>query len=108
MRCGAFHRVEGTLCLVRHGQAALSGSKTKAPGFAGGYLLGVNYQMFTVLRGHYVTANNNIIRVQTRFLRSVNLRSAFPCRPGTRINSVVAATRFPGMVNRGVTRLAFS
>jgi hypothetical protein len=39
MRCGAFHRVEGTLCLVRHGQAALSGSKTKAPGFAGGYLL---------------------------------------------------------------------
>jgi cytochrome c553 len=28
-----------TLCLVRHGQAALSGSKTKAPGFAGGYLL---------------------------------------------------------------------
>jgi hypothetical protein len=38
MRCGAFHRVEGTLCLVRHGQAALSGSKTKAPGFAGGYL----------------------------------------------------------------------
>jgi hypothetical protein len=24
---------------VRHGQAALSGSKTKAPGFAGGYLL---------------------------------------------------------------------
>src|SRR5580693_414330 len=40
MRCGAFHRVEGTLCLVRHGQAALSGSKTKAPGFAGGYLLG--------------------------------------------------------------------
>jgi hypothetical protein len=36
MRCGAFHRVEGTLCLVRHGQAALSGSKTKAPGFAGG------------------------------------------------------------------------
>jgi hypothetical protein len=23
---------------VRHGQAALSGSKTKAPGFAGGYL----------------------------------------------------------------------
>src|SRR5258706_15347656 len=40
MRCGAFHRVEGTLCLVRHGQAALSGSKTKAPGFAGGYLPG--------------------------------------------------------------------
>src|ERR1700730_18173271 len=39
MRCGAFHRVEGTLCLVRHGQAALRGSKTKAPGFAGGYLL---------------------------------------------------------------------
>jgi NitT/TauT family transport system substrate-binding protein len=39
MRCGAFHRVEGTLCLVRHGQAALSGSKTKPPGFAGGYLL---------------------------------------------------------------------
>src|ERR1700730_6172121 len=39
MRCGAFHRVEGTLCLVRHGQAALSGAKTKAPGFAGGYLL---------------------------------------------------------------------
>src|ERR1700730_388247 len=39
MRCGAFHRVEGTLCLVRHGQDALSGSKTKAPGFAGGYLL---------------------------------------------------------------------
>src|SRR3984893_15937703 len=39
MRFGAFHRVEGTLCLVRHGQAALSGSKTKAPGFAGGYLL---------------------------------------------------------------------
>src|SRR3984893_3312950 len=39
MRCGASHRVEGTLCLVRHGQAALSGSKTKAPGFAGGYLL---------------------------------------------------------------------
>src|ERR1700726_997565 len=39
MRCGAFHRVEGTLCLVRHGQAALGGSKTKAPGFAGGYLL---------------------------------------------------------------------
>src|SRR4030081_2661645 len=39
MRCGAFHRVEGTLCLVRHGQAALSASKTKAPGFAGGYLL---------------------------------------------------------------------
>src|ERR1700720_4557014 len=39
MRCGAFHRVEGTLCLARHGQAALSGSKTKAPGFAGGYLL---------------------------------------------------------------------
>jgi hypothetical protein len=39
MRCGVFHRVEGTLCLVRHGQAALSGSKTKAPGFAGGYLL---------------------------------------------------------------------
>src|ERR1700730_11746120 len=39
MRCGAFHRVEGTLCLVRYGQAALSGSKTKAPGFAGGYLL---------------------------------------------------------------------
>src|ERR1700738_647551 len=39
MRCGAFHRVEGTLCLVRHGQGALSGSKTKAPGFAGGYLL---------------------------------------------------------------------
>jgi len=39
MRCGAFHRVEGTLCLVRHGQAALSGSKTKAPGSAGGYLL---------------------------------------------------------------------
>src|ERR1700730_19397734 len=39
MRCGAFQRVEGTLCLVRHGQAALSGSKTKAPGFAGGYLL---------------------------------------------------------------------
>src|ERR1700720_1307678 len=39
MRCGAFHRVEGTLCLVRHGQAALSGSKTKAPGFAGGYLI---------------------------------------------------------------------
>src|SRR3977135_3784768 len=36
MRCGAFHRVEGTLCLVRHGQAALSGSKTKAPGVAGG------------------------------------------------------------------------
>jgi hypothetical protein len=36
-----FHRVEGTLCLVRHGQAALSGSKTKAPGFAGGYLLGI-------------------------------------------------------------------
>src|ERR1700730_186019 len=42
MRCGAFHRVEGTLCLVRHGQAALSGSKTKAPGFAGGYLLVYN------------------------------------------------------------------
>src|ERR1700730_17774037 len=39
MRWGEFHRVEGTLCLVRHGQAALSGSKTKAPGFAGGYLL---------------------------------------------------------------------
>src|SRR3979411_112315 len=39
MRCGAFHRVEGTLCLVRHGQAALSGSKTKTPGLAGGSLL---------------------------------------------------------------------
>src|ERR1700738_4831527 len=39
MRCGAFHRVEGPFRLVRHGQAALSGSKTKAPGFAGGYLL---------------------------------------------------------------------
>src|SRR5580704_1673402 len=44
MRCGAFHRVEGTLCLVRHGQAALSGSKTKAPGFAGGYLPGTPHQ----------------------------------------------------------------
>jgi hypothetical protein len=33
------HSTEWTLCLVRHGQAALSGSKTKAPGFAGGYLL---------------------------------------------------------------------
>src|SRR3979409_101605 len=41
MRCGAFDRVEGTLCLVRHGQAALSGSKTKAPGLAGGYLHGI-------------------------------------------------------------------
>src|ERR1700730_1735650 len=39
MRWGVFHRVEGTLCWVRNGQAALSGSKTKAPGFAGGYLL---------------------------------------------------------------------
>jgi hypothetical protein len=46
MRCGAFHRVEGTLCLVRHGQAALSGSKTKAPGFAGGYLLVLRHSRY--------------------------------------------------------------
>src|ERR1700738_3711795 len=51
MRCGAFHRVEGTLCLVRHGQAALSGSKTKAPGFAGGYLLAVQFFPFGPRRG---------------------------------------------------------
>jgi hypothetical protein len=49
MRCGAFHRVEGTLCLVRHGQAALSGSKTKAPGFAGGYLLQVHLVLVEVM-----------------------------------------------------------
>jgi hypothetical protein len=33
-----FHRVRETRP-ERHGQAALSGSKTKAPGSAGGYLL---------------------------------------------------------------------
>ena len=41
MTCGALHRVERPLYLVRRGRAALSGSKTKAPGFAGGYLLPV-------------------------------------------------------------------
>src|ERR1700730_204227 len=52
MRCGAFHRVEGTLCLVRHGQAALSGSKTKAPGFAGGYLLESGVEFVAVDNPH--------------------------------------------------------
>src|ERR1700732_2606190 len=48
MRCGAFHRVEGTLCLGRNGQAPLSGSKTKAPGFAGGYLLTCSFKQISV------------------------------------------------------------
>src|ERR1700730_12931153 len=70
MRCGAFHRVEGTLCLVRHGQAALSGSKTKAPGFAGGYLLNSPRRLdmsggFPAQRGHCC--------VRVRALRRVSL-----------------------------------
>jgi hypothetical protein len=36
----AFRRVGDRELCGRHGQAALSGSKPKAPGFAGGYLLG--------------------------------------------------------------------
>jgi hypothetical protein len=64
MRCGAFHRVEGTLCLVRHGQAALSGSKTKAPGFAGGYLLTAVLSSygpkFSVARQH--SGNEQVLR----------------------------------------------
>src|ERR1700730_15060013 len=52
MRCGAFHRVEGTLCLARHGQAALSGSKTKAPGVAGGCLLESEQPIGLILRLH--------------------------------------------------------
>ena len=35
----AFRRVGEESCAGRHGQAALSGSKPKALGFAGGYLL---------------------------------------------------------------------
>src|ERR1700730_2128359 len=58
MRCGAFHRVEGTLCLVRHGQAALSGSKTKAPGFAGGYLLDADIKLF----GRLTSGSSDLFR----------------------------------------------
>src|ERR1700730_2289661 len=47
MRCGAFHRVEGTLCLVRHGQAALSGSKTKDPVLAGGCVFAEDARQLT-------------------------------------------------------------
>src|ERR1700682_4357559 len=70
MRCGAFHRVEGTLCLVRHGQAALSGSKNKAPGFAGGYLLRFRH----VISGSLALASLN------RTCR--NLVPTFPQRKG--------------------------
>ena len=35
----AFRIVGGESWVVKHGQAALSGSKPKAPGSAGGYLL---------------------------------------------------------------------
>jgi N6-adenosine-specific RNA methylase IME4 len=110
MRCGAFHRVEGTLCLVRHGQAALSGSKTKAPGFAGGYLL--KYEALKAALAEALTIDEvkdirdraEAMRAYARMANDVQLEldaGEYRVRAERRLGELMAAQSRAGLLSEG-------